>query len=53
MKYDVNRVEVIDHATGGDRAYVFWEKEPHEVELSEQDDGRTLKIFITKKPTNI
>ena len=44
----VNRLEVIDHATGEGRAYVFWEKEPVKIELMLQDDDRTLKIFITK-----
>ncbi len=46
----VNRVEVIDHTKsveeGGGRAYVFWEKSA-KVELSLQDNDRTLKIFIT------
>ena len=45
----VNRVEVIDHTKsvekGGGRAYVFWEDKA-EVELSLQDEGRTLKVFI-------
>lgn len=39
---EVNRVEVIDE-TG--RAYVKWE-DKLDVELSYQDSGRTLKIFI-------
>ena len=38
-----NRVEVIDD-TG--RVYVNWKKN-NQVQLSLQDDGRTLKIFIT------
>lgn len=46
----VNRVEVINHTKpieeGGGRAYVFWEDKA-KVELSLQDDGRTLKIFIS------
>ena len=46
----VNRVEVIDHTKsveqGGGRAYMFWEDEAN-VEIQLQDDGRTLKIFIT------
>lgn len=48
----VNRIEVIDHTKsfeqGGGRAYVFWEDGVN-VELSLQDDGRTLKVFISKK----
>lgn len=47
----VNRVEVIDHTKsleeGGGRAYVFWE-DSAKVELSLQDEGRTLKVFIAK-----
>ena len=47
----VNRVEVIDHTKpveqGGGRAYVFWEDKA-KVEISIQDDGRTLKVFISK-----
>lgn len=46
----VTRVEVIDHTKpleeGGGRAYVFWENEA-KVELSLQDDGKTLKVFIS------
>lgn len=46
----VNRVEVINHTKpieeGGGRAYVFWEDKA-KVELSLQDGGRTLKIFIS------
>ncbi len=40
---NITRVEVIDD-TG--RAYSSWNNEA--VELSVQDDGRTLKIFIYK-----
>ena len=49
---DVNRVEVIDHTldveNGGGRAYVKYEN-GIKVDLDIQDNGRTLKIFITKK----
>jgi hypothetical protein len=38
----VTRVEVID---GQGRAYVNWE-DTIKVQLSLQDDGRTLKVFI-------
>lgn len=42
----VNRVEVIDHTkNGAGREYVKWEDKLN-VELSLQDDDRTLKIFI-------
>jgi hypothetical protein len=46
----VNRFEVIDHT---------WEKEGRivvkygvDVEVSIQDDGKTMKIFLTDKVTN-
>lgn len=40
----VTRFEVIDHTAGGEgRAYV---KHDVSVELSYQDDGRTLKVFV-------
>jgi hypothetical protein len=42
---NVTRVEVIDE-TG--RAYVAWDKSIG-VELSLQDDGRTLKVFVVKR----
>jgi hypothetical protein len=44
----VTRVEVIDHSKsaeqGGGRAFV--KTDCAEVELSYQDDGKTLKLFI-------
>ena len=44
----VSRVEVIDHSKpaeeGGGRAFV--KKDCVDVELSYQDDGKTLKLFI-------
>lgn len=48
----VNRLEVIDHTEGfeergGARAYMKWNKQPFKVELSDQDEGRTLKIFLS------
>lgn len=40
----ITRFEVIDHAAGGEgRAYV---KRDVSIELSYQDDGRTLKVFV-------
>ncbi len=46
----VNRVEVIDHTktveAGGGRAYTF-RQDGVSVTLALQDDGRTLKVFIT------
>ena len=48
----VTRIEVIDHTKsleeGGGRCYVKW-GEGIKVETSLQDDGTTLKIFISKK----
>lgn len=50
----VNRVEVIDHTRpyteGGGRAYVF-KQNGVKVELSLQDEGRTLKVFISQPPS--
>lgn len=40
----VNRVEVIDQKG---RSYVNW-KPTNKTELSLQDDGKTLKVFISK-----
>lgn len=46
---NVTRVEVIDHTmTGKGRSYFHWE-EDSKVELSLQDEGRTLKVFIRSK----
>lgn len=45
----VTRIEVIDHQSEPliERAYTKWGCE--KVELQLQDDGKTLKIFISKK----
>ena len=43
-EYTVNRVEVIDHVEG--RVYTKWEDYDFEVVFDQQDDGRTLKIFL-------
>jgi len=53
----VNRIEIINHTEKGDfgRAFTYWSeygngiKNPR-VEISLQDDDRTLKIFITESP---
>jgi hypothetical protein len=57
----VNRIEVIDHTlpedgslvidptTGRGRVYVKWVKAPFRVECDIQDDGRTLKIFLSEQ----
>ena len=39
------RVEVIDE---GGRSYVNWHPD-NEVKISIQDDGRTMKVFISRK----
>lgn len=52
----VTRLEVIDHTREeGGRVYTYWSqyddgdiKKP-KIELSLQDDGRTLKVFIRKQ----
>ena len=45
MPDKVTRVEVIDQ---DGRSYVNWD-ESNKVELSFQDDGRTLKVFINNR----
>lgn len=51
----VNRVEVINHALDHNdedygRAYVFWPSNKKiNVEVMLQDEGRTLKVFISPK----
>jgi hypothetical protein len=45
MPDKVTRVEVIDQ---DGRSYVNWD-ESNKVELSFQDDGRTLKVFISNR----
>jgi hypothetical protein len=42
----VTRVEVIDQ---DGRSYVHWDDNNTKVELSFQDDGRTLKVFISNR----
>tara|TARA_R100001244_G_C5133964_1_gene126445 strand:+ start:684 stop:836 length:153 start_codon:yes stop_codon:yes gene_type:complete len=48
MEYLENciRVEVIDK---NGRSYVNWDKD-NLVEISMQDDNKTIKIFISKRP---
>jgi hypothetical protein len=45
----VTRVEVIDQRG---RSYVHWDDNNTKVELSFQDDGRTLKVFISNREKN-
>ena len=52
----VTRVEVINHTELGEfgRAYTYWHEygngiESPTVRLDIQDDGRTLKVFISPK----
>lgn len=55
----VTRIEVIDHTRdNGGRVYTYWDqydaddlKNP-KVEISIQDNGRTLKVFISKNEDN-
>lgn len=42
----VNRVEVIDH-TPGSEGRVFTKMGVNRVEVSLQDDGKTLKVFLS------
>lgn len=43
---EINRFELI---TNGGREVVIWEDEPLRIEVSFQDDDRTLKLFVTRK----
>lgn len=44
------RLEVIDHTDQGTgREYSKWVATPFTVKFDEQDDGRTLKIFLSDK----
>ncbi len=45
----VTRLEVIDHVTGDGRVLVRYLSPDAELEASLQDDGRTLKIFLSPK----
>lgn len=45
---NVTRLEVIDHQTP-ETGRVYTKKDCEKVELSLQDFGKTLKIFISKK----
>lgn len=52
--FEVNRFEVIDHCAKGSedigRVFVkWWDEGKFNVECMLQDDGRTLKVFITEK----
>jgi hypothetical protein len=46
----VTRVEVINHRNEKGRVYTLGPADDVKVELSLQDDGRTLKVFIDKRP---
>lgn len=44
---EYTRLEVIDHTDQGTgREYTKWVSEPFTVKFDEQDEGRTLKIFL-------
>lgn len=46
--WNVNRLEIIDHTdTGIGRDYITMQDEPFTVTTSVQDDGRTLKLFLS------
>jgi hypothetical protein len=47
IDFIVNRLEIIDHTkTGKGRDFVKWEDYDFDIGFSQQDDGRTLKIFL-------
>lgn len=46
----VTRLEVIDHTTGFEDARAYHKRQDNlNVELSIQDEGRTLKVFLSNK----
>jgi hypothetical protein len=45
---DITRIEVIDE---NGRSYMNWKKD-NAIQLSVQDDGRTLKVFVFTKKQN-
>lgn len=46
----LNRLEIINHLESGEgREYTVFKKEDFNIELQIQDDGRTLKIFLSEK----
>ena len=45
---EINRVEVINHINDKGREVIVWDDNA-KIELSFQDNGKTLKIFITEK----
>jgi hypothetical protein len=46
---NVTRVEIINHYSGQGRMYTFGPTVDAKVEAQLQDDGRTLKVFISEK----
>ena len=47
-KIRITRFEVIDHTADGDgRAYGKRADQPFKIEMNLQDEGRTLKIFLS------
>jgi len=48
----VNRFEVIDHINGNGNRNVYYLRGCDSIQYSFQDDGRTLKIFISKDETD-
>ncbi len=45
---NITRVEVIDQ---NGRSYTNWHKD-NQIELSLQDNGKTLKVFLSRSPLN-
>ena len=47
VEWKITRLTVVDHTTGGGGRVL--EKWDVKVELSVQDDGRTLKVFVNDR----
>lgn len=48
-KGSYNRIEVIDHTLVGEGRCLLLRRDRMQVEHSEQDNGQTLKIFVTEE----
>ena len=51
---NLTRIELIDHTVkGSGREFVRYYDRPVNIQTDIQDDGRTLKIFVSDKPVEL